>query len=352
MMHKNGYFHRVTAQTPTRFWINNATRKEAELAIEAGAVGCTQNPSYTWKMLDNPEEAEYARKLLDETIEESDDNNRVQIILQRKLVSGVSKIFVPLFEKSRGKYGYVSIQGDPNHEQSEVIIENARFNRLAGENIMAKVPCTEDGLRAMEVLIAERVPINATEVFAVRQALDVCELYERVAEGVDDPAPLYFSHITGIYDEYLKKYAESKKIDISPDVLWQGGMAVARKVYKTVRERGYVVGFIGGGARGLQHFTEMVGAAACITINWLGTADKLIELDPPVVSRFYNPVTDHVVDELMEKLPDFKRGYLESGITPPEYEEFGPVALFRNSFVSAWSRALEAIGIRRKLLTQ
>jgi transaldolase len=351
-MNKSGYFLRVTAQTPTRFWINNVTRKEAELAIEAGAVGCTQNPSYTWKMLDNPEEAEYARKLLDKTIEESDDDNRVQIILQRKLVSGVAEKFKPLYEKSRGKYGYVSIQGDPNREQVEVIIENARFNRQAGGNIMAKVPCTEDGLKAMKVLIAERVPINVTEVFAVRQALDVCEIHDKIAKNIDDPAPIYFSHITGIYDEYLKKYAKTQKIDISPDTLWQGGMAVARKVYKTVRERGYIVGFIGGGARDLHHFTEMVGADACITINWMGTADKLIELDPPVVSRFYNPVSDHVIDELMEKLPDFKRGYLESGITPPEYEEFGPVALFRDSFVSAWSKALEVIGKRRKQLNQ
>jgi transaldolase len=351
-MQRDGYFHRVTAQTPTRFWINNVTRKEAQLAIEAGAVGCTQNPSYTWKMLDNPEEKEHARKLLDETIKESDDDNQVQIILQRKLVSGVAEIFRPLYTKSRGKNGYVSIQGDPNREQYEVIIENARFNRLAGENIMAKVPCTEEGLRAMEILIAERVPINATEVFAVRQALDVCELYEKVAGNMDDPAPIYFSHITGIYDEYLKKYAESTNIDISADTLWQGGMAVARKVYKTVRERGYAVGFIGGGARGLQHFTEMVGAEACITINWVGTADKLIELDPPVVSRFYNPVSDHVVDELMEKLPDFKRGYLENGITPPEYEEFGPVELFRDSFVSAWSKALKAIAVRRRQLNK
>ena len=38
---ENTYFHRVHAQTPTRFWINNVTREQAHLAIEAGAVGCT-----------------------------------------------------------------------------------------------------------------------------------------------------------------------------------------------------------------------------------------------------------------------------------------------------------------------
>ena len=45
------YFHRVHEQTPTRFWINNVTMEEALLAIDAGAVGCTQNPTYLWKMI-------------------------------------------------------------------------------------------------------------------------------------------------------------------------------------------------------------------------------------------------------------------------------------------------------------
>ena len=57
-MKSETYFHRVQAQTPTKFWINNVTRNEARLAIDAGAVGCTTNPSYTWKMINNPGETE------------------------------------------------------------------------------------------------------------------------------------------------------------------------------------------------------------------------------------------------------------------------------------------------------
>ena len=57
----SGYFKKVAAQTETRFWINNVTRKEADMALEEGAMGCTQNPSYTYKMLVNPEEGEYAK---------------------------------------------------------------------------------------------------------------------------------------------------------------------------------------------------------------------------------------------------------------------------------------------------
>lgn len=40
----------------------------------------------------------------------------------------------------------------------------------------------------------------------------------------------------------------------------------------------------------------------------------------------------------MEKLPDFRRGYLEKGLEPEEYESFGPVCHFRDIFVDAWKK--------------
>jgi transaldolase len=100
------------------------------------------------------------------------------------------------------------------------------------------------------------------------------------------------------------------------------------------------VGFIGGGARGLHHFTEMVGADAVVTINWAGTACTLIENDPPVVQRFRQPTPDSVIDELTEKIPDYRKGYFIHELTSEEYENFGPVLLFRAGFEAAWGNAL------------
>ncbi len=74
----------------------------------------------------------------------------------------------------------------------------------------------------------------------------------------------------------------------------------------------YPVGFIGGGARGLHHFTEMVGADACITISWKGAADELIKSDPPVIQRFFMPTPHSVIDELVEKVEDYRRAYVVS----------------------------------------
>ena len=94
----------------------------------------------------------------------------------------------------------------------------------------------------------------------------------------------------------------------------------------------------------------MVGGKVCCTINWEGTADQLIEQNPPVVYRLFNPVPQNVIDELIEKLPDFKRGYLENGLEIEEFENFGPVCLFRNVFIESWNQVLDLIYERQKVL--
>ena len=341
------YFKRVSKQTPTRFWINNVTLDEATTAIEAGAVGCTQNPTYTWRILNGSVDKARAEALLNKFLKEEADDEALLANLQRELIKPVADIFLPMYKATDGCNGYVSIQSTPLHEDKETILKQARKNVASHPNLMAKIPVTEDGLEAIKILAAEGVPINATECFAVRQVLDVCDVYVQAIKGISKPAPLYFSLITGIYDEYLQGYVRDNKIDISPDVLWQAGISIARKVHALVQERCYPCGFIGGGARGLHHFTEMVGGKASITINWIGTADKLIEQNSPVVSRFLAPTPYSVEDELLEKLPDHRKAYFINGIEPHDYEEFGPVELFRHNFVTAWDKALEYIKSKR-----
>ena len=94
----------------------------------------------------------------------------------------------------------------------------------------------------------------------------------------------------------------------------------------------------------------MVGGDVCITMNWRGHADKLLELDQPVVSRLFNPVQDHVLDELLTKVPAFRQAYMEDGLKVEEYEEYGPVMYFRNMFISAWENTLKLIKERRAAL--
>ncbi len=348
-----GYFHRVHRLSPTRFWINNPTREQADQAIEAGAVGCTLNPSYGQKMIDHPAEGPYALKLLETAVRETTNDSDAVAEFQRKLARPILDKFLPIYQRNPcGTEGLVSIQGDPLLEEDpQVIIREGRANRLVAENVCCKIPTTHAGLVAIETLLPEGAPINATEVFGMAQAHALGELYLSLRRKHNNHLPvMFYSHIAGIYDDYLRDYAVRHSIDIAPDLLAQGGLAISRRAYHTVKERGYGIHFIGGGARSLHHFTELVGGDLVVTINWQGAAEELIAQDAPVIYRLHNPVPPHVIDTLLAQLPDFRRGWLDNGLTVHEFEEFGPVQLFRSSFVNSWAKVSGLAGkIRAKL---
>lgn len=341
----NGYFKRVNAMTPTRMWVNNVTVEQARLGIEAGAVGCTQNPSFVDKMFSvQPDVSkELARKIM----AEHTDDTEALIHIQAEMVGRIAKEFLPLYEATRGRLGHVTIQGDPFRENTPTILRQAEIACAHGPNVMPKIPVVTAAFEAIDQLAGKGVALCCTEVFALRQALDLGEVVVKATCGKVRPV-IYLAHIAGIYDEFLGNYVKANNVDIAPDVLWHAGIAIAKKIYEVVRERRYPFEVLGGGARGLHHFTEMVGAEATVTINWAGTADKLEEQNPLVVQRFHMPTPASVVDELLEKLPDFRRGWFADAIEPSEYEAFGPVALFRNTFEKSWKQAVASIAQLRK----
>ena len=338
-----GYFHRVNRHSPTRFWINNPTVDEADRAIAAGAVGCTTNPTFAAKMVSDGS----MQTLLEEICEQHADPAAAAAAVQRKLAARVMERFALLHEKSHGTAGYVSIQCDPLAEDDpNAILTEAEHGRKLGANFIAKIPVTASGLVAIEALAAEGVPIIATEVMSIAQVTAVCETYASAVAGRATRPPLYVTHITGIFDKYLASHVEREGIAVSRDALWHAGLAVAQKQYRLMKERGYDGIVLGGGARDLHHFTEFVGADVHVTINWKGTADRLIKLDGPVVYRFSSRVPEHYLDGLFS-LPDFRSAYLNDGLEVGQFAEFGPVADFRDSFVAGWRKLLACLPIRR-----
>jgi len=346
---EENYFLKVKELSPTRFWINNPTPVEAEKAILAGAISCTTNPTYAMKQILKEDEKDYVLNIVDEVVKDVKDDNEACDLIQQKLVKRILNKFLPLYERNPGKEGFVSIQGNPfADDDTDHIIEEALQYRKLGKNFIAKIPVTKAGLKAIEALIPEDMPMIATEVMGIAQAVYTCEMYQQVSKKCGKHPPFYLTHITGIFDDYLRNIVKRDNIDISPDVLWQAGCIVARKQYKIFKERKYPGIMLGGGARGLHHFTEMVGSEMHVTINWTGTADKLIEVNPPVVYRMFNPVPQKVIDDLLEKIPDFRRAYMEDGLTVDEFKDFGPVVLFRDSFLKGWTYMLKIIQERRK----
>ena len=343
-----GYFHDLYEQTPTRFWINNPSGEEMERAISAGSINCTTNPAYPSKLLQS--DPEYVRGVIDQVIRETRDDDEAAFRVYQETSARVMKRFLPLYEQSEGQYGYVTMQDDPRRDEDvDAIVQAALRNRELGENFMAKIPVIEAGLEAIEAMVAQDTPICATEVFALAQMTSVCELYERAVKETGNQPPFYVTHITGIFDEYLAKVVKREGIKIAPEVLAVAGCAVARKEYQLLRERGYHTTLLGGGARVTRHFAEFVGGDVHITINW-STAREIIDADDGnLVHRIDAETPQSAIDELCEKLPDFRKAYDEGGLTVEEYAGYGPVQLFRNAFLHGYYLLLAEIPARRHL---
>jgi transaldolase len=285
-------------------------------------------------------------------IQESSDDHRAADIAQQKIVKEIMDKFLDLYERDPGRQGLVSIQGDPHADENadQIVDEALRFRKLS-RNFITKIPCTAVGLKAFEKLIPEDMPIIATEVFALAQAIEVCELYQRISQQCGKHPPFYVTHISGIFDECLTKTAEWEGIEISPPVLAQAGCILARKQYAMMRQRGYEITLMGGGARGTHHFTEMVGGALHVTINW-STADEIIKADPPITSRIDASTPQAVIDELCGKLPDFRKAYLDDGLAIEDFGDFAPLQYFRNMFVKGWNTLSDTVREQRsKVLT-
>ena len=153
------YFHRATAETPTRFWINDPSGQEMELSIAAGAMNCTTNPAYCSKLFEG--EPDYIRGVIDRVIEETDDIDVAANRVYRAAAARVMTRFLPLHEESSGACGYVTIQDDPRRDDdAEAVIEAALRDRELGKNFMAKIPVTESGRKAIEALVEEDLSVE------------------------------------------------------------------------------------------------------------------------------------------------------------------------------------------------
>jgi transaldolase len=340
------YFLRLNQQTPTKLWINNPTLAEADAAIAVGAISCTTNPAYSARIIKM--EPERAARAIHAAIEQTSDDQLAADIAQQLIVKDIMEKFLPLYNQAPGLQGLVSIQGNPHLDEdpAHIVDEAFRFRKLS-PNFITKIPCTAAGLKAFEQLIPENMPIIATEVFAMAQASAVCELYQRVSKQCGKYPPFYVTHISGIFDECLAKTAEREGIKVSAEALHQAGCILARKQYHMMRERGYNITLMGGGARGTHHFTEMVGGALHVTINW-STVDEILAANQPVVSCIDAVAPQAIVDELCAKLPDFRKAYEDNGLSIEEFGDFAPLQFFRNMFVKGWDTLADAVRESRK----
>lgn len=342
------YFEQLHRETENRFWINNPSQEHIDLALQHGAVACTTNPAYCSKLIKM--EPEYLDAVIDDVLLITKDIEKAAALTYQRTAQRIMRSFLPLYTESGGTAGFVTMQHDPREdEDTDATIGSVEANRSLGANYMAKIPVIEGAMDVIEYCVEENIPICATEVFAVSQARDMCERYERAAERSANRPPFYLTHISGIFDDYIQQIAKRDNISIDPAILSQAGLIIARKEYQMLRDRGFNAIMLGGGARGNEHFTGLVGGPVHITINW-STAADIIESKTKVEDQLNKKTPSAVVEELRAKFPEFRKAYDDDGLLPGEYASYGPVQLFRNSFLEGWYLLLARVAQRKHAL--
>ncbi|MFD0987913.1 transaldolase [Methyloligella solikamskensis] len=185
----------------------------ARLIEEDGLGGITSNPVIFEKAISHSEDYQSA---IDELRSQSADVAALYDALVLKDIADAADLFRPAFDKSNGWEGYVSHEVSPLLAlETEGTVEEARrlWARLDRPNVFIKVPGTQPGLKAIEMLTAEGINVNVTLLFSVERYEAVADAYMSGLEqrfdkgkpvsGIASVASFFLSRIDAMVDPQL-----------------------------------------------------------------------------------------------------------------------------------------------------
>jgi transaldolase len=181
------------------------------LVGEDGVSGVTSNPAIFQQAIGESE-------LYDDQIQEiieAEPSISTEALYERLAVTDIrlaADVLQPVYEVTGGGDGYVSLEVSPHlaRDTEGTIAEAHRFwNLVDRENLMIKVPATEEGIPAIEQLLADGINVNITLMFSLRHYEDVAHAYLRGVDRSDNPrdvasvASFFVSRVDSAIDERL-----------------------------------------------------------------------------------------------------------------------------------------------------
>lgn len=220
----------------------------ARLIEEDGIAGVTSNPAIF-------EKAIVAGNDYDDTIAElaAEGKNAQEIyeILTVEDVRSAADILRPMYDRTEGRDGYVSLEVNPHlARDTEGTLEEARrlWGKVDRPNLLIKVPATVEGLPAIEQLISEGINVNVTLLFGLPRYREVVEAYiaglERRAasgspvRGIASVASFFLSRIDVAIDPLLEEMiaAGGPKAEKAGRLRGEVAIACAKVAYEIYRE--------------------------------------------------------------------------------------------------------------------
>jgi len=342
-MAEQSYLEWVIRNTPTCWWHDSADPAEIDRGITRGAVGATTNP-YLSNIALSANRHLWAAEIASAIASTNDAESRAEALM-RIPVTNAARRFLPEFQRTAGRRGWVCAQVNPVRagDRDAMLAMALRFHDWA-PNVTVKLPATAAGLDVAEECMSRGICITATVSFTVPQIMAVAQRHRTAAakaraRGIV-PGRCFTVLMIGRLDDYLREVAMDMKAQISESDIRQAGLAVAKRAYALLREGRYEVDLIVAALRGAYHMTELAGARVIMSIfpTW---QKPLIEGNFPRQQRIDAPVPPDVIDRL-SRLTEFVRAYEPDGLRPDEFCAYGVTQRTLCQFYDAGWKLMEA----------
>jgi transaldolase len=175
----NGLGQSVWLDSISRDWLDGGDLER--MVDELGIVGVTSNPTIFAQALTSSTYDDEIRQLAGDGLDDRD-------IFERLAVADIQRacdVLAPVAKRTGGVDGKVSIELEPDlAHDPHTSIERGRhlWNAVDRDNLLIKVPATDEGLPVIEALLAEGIDVNVTLLFSVGVYRKVMDAYLRALE--------------------------------------------------------------------------------------------------------------------------------------------------------------------------
>ena len=333
---------------------------------EAGLFrGVTTNPPLSLEAIKDDEP--YWREVAEGLIRENPgiDQESLFWLLYKSVVKRGSDMFLPLFEKTGYREGFLSGQVDPrNLFDKEAMLKQAGELAAINPNVMIKVPGTKEGYEVIETLTSQGIATNNTLSFVLPQLMDCARSVRRGLEKAQrDKRDLsrwrsVITHMEARYGDLggLRDFAREKGIELTEGDVRLAELAIFKKAYRLLKEHRYPskllscslrVGPKVDGLMRLWHLEEKAGADIVVTcppafiddvINLPGQENIAFESD-----RIDRDIPKDLLDKLLA-IPYFERAYAEDCYAREEYNSHPSLVKTAEQFSKATGEMVNFAG--------
>ena len=123
-----------------------------------------------------------------------------EALAERLIVEDIqlaADVLRPVYDDSDGANGFVSLEVSPGsaHDTGATVAEARHlWQVVARPNVMIKVPATQEGIPAVEVLTAEGINVNITLMFSLEHYEAVAQAYLRGIDAIPSRIESHRSH--------------------------------------------------------------------------------------------------------------------------------------------------------------